>query len=303
MKRYALVILVLIIILVNTLMHRAAWASPLDDAELWKLRHVLPAGVVGAALCLALIGMGAQIWRGILPLCGAEWSPQRAWSYMTVCGLWSGWIPLLCALTFYPLSAGMEAPGAPPQLLIGGFIVLILCRLLSLACRIPAVGLLTALITAAVALLCGHELCPQAPLFVLVAGLCSAPALHMLTEREIAPPFVWLTVAALFFCAYAAAFGSLLALYPPAEASSLPCGPQVAVAYALLGLALICFPALRRRQWGRRLSAMLILLLTAVWVYLHLSTASQPATAAIYVGALLLFCIPASLMLNRSTRL
>lgn len=300
MKRYALIILVLIIILVNTLMHRAAWASPLDDAELWKLRHVLPAGVVGAALCLALIGMGAQIWRGILPLCGAEWSPQRAWSYMTVCGLWSGWIPLLCALTFYPLSAGMEAAGEPSRLLIGCFIALICCRLLSLACRLPIVGLLTALVTAAVALLCGHELCPQAPLFVLVAGLCCAPALHMLTEKEIAPPFVWLTVAALFFCAYASAFGSLLAFYPPAEASSLPCGSQVAVAYALLGLALICTPALRRRQWGRQLAAMLILLLTAVWVYLHLSTALQLTTAAIYAGALILFCIPATLMFKSS---
>lgn len=298
MRRYSLLLLVLLLLIINTLMQKIAAADPLTQPDAWALRHALPAGIAAAALSLVALGMGAQVWRGILPLCSTDWSPQRAWSYMTVCGLWCGWIPLLCALAYYP-----EAGASPSAWLIGGFIALIACRMLSLACRRSGVGLLAGLLTAAVAVLCGQEIWPATPLDALVIGLAAAPALELLRERDPARQLVWLVAAALFFCAYTAAFGYMLAFYPPGECvSASPWGMGMAVCFAVLGLAFVVFALLRRSLWGRRVVSSLALAALAAWLWLHFSAALAPGeqwpALGFYALGLLAFGLPAGLLLR-----
>lgn len=298
MRRYSLVLLVLFLLIINTLMQQATEANPLTHPGMWALRHSLPAGVAGAALFIAALGMGAQLWRGILPLCSKGWSNQRAWSYMTVCGLWCGWIPLLCALAFYP-----EGSAGPSHWLIGGFIVLVVCRMLNLVCHYTLVGLLTGLLTAAVAVLCGQMLWPTTPLDILVMGLSSSTALLLLVEKEPARQQVWLMSAALIFCAYTAAFGYMLAFYPPGEvAPASPWGMAMALVFALAGLAFVVFAMLRRSPWGRRAVALVGLLAVATWNWLHFATTLTPEeqwpALGFYVLGLLLFGVPASMIMH-----
>lgn len=299
MRRYSIIILVFFLLIINTIMNRAAEASPLVNEQLWQHRHDIAAGVLGAALCIAIPGIGAQVWRGILPACGAEWSPQRIWSTVSVCGLWCGWLPLLCAAAFYPLGAAEEATRTPSPWLIGAFVALVLCRMLSLASRQRIVGIATALVSAAAAVLCGQILWPALPLDILTAGLLSAPALYMLYMRDPERPMVWVFVAACFFCAYAAAFGYLLAVYPPSGSTPpLPFGMGAALLYTIVGLSLIALPKLRHSLWARRTIALLALLLTAGWIYLHLRTAGHGATLGVFVGALVAFGLPMQMMLH-----
>lgn len=298
MKRYSLLILVLTILIINTLLQRVAWADPLTQPGAWALRFSLPAGVTAAALSLAVLGMGALIWRGILPLCSTAWSPQRAWSYMGVGGLWCGWIPLLCALAYYP-----TAGAGPSYWLIGGFIALIACRMLSLLCHHRLVGLLCGLVTAAVAVLCGQELWPATPLDALVMGLAAAAALELLRERTPARQLVWLVSAALFFCAYTSAFGYMLAFYPPGEVAPASLwGMWVALAFAAVGLAFVIFALLRRTLWGRRVVSLLGLVAVAAWLWLHFAATLAPAdqwpALGFYALALALFALPAGMLLR-----
>lgn len=299
MKRYSLLILVFILLIVNTSMQRFAMANPLSHAKLWELRHALPAGVVGAALLLAALGMGAQMWRSFLPLSGAaEWNPRRTWSYLTMGGLWCGWIPLLCALAFYP-----ELGAGPSYWLIGGFVALVACRMLSLASQHPIIGFITGLTTAAVALLCGHELWPATPLDVLVMGLSCSTALHLLLSKDTPRQMLWLTTSALIFCAYAAAFGYMLAFYPPDQASgATPWDMWMAGSYTLLAAVFIIFARVRSSLWGRRMVGILALLLAVVWLWLHMAATLEPQeqwyALGFYAAALALLSLPFGLTLR-----
>lgn len=298
MRRYSLLLLVLIILILNTVMQQFAYANPLVHPDMWALRHALPAGVAAAALCLAALGMGAQVWRGILPLCSTDWSPRRAWSYMSVLGMWCGWIPLLCALAYYP-----EAGSGPSRWLIGCFVALIAASMLNTLYRQKLVGLLCGLITAAAAIICGQMLWVDTPLDVLVVGLAAAPALELLRERTPARQLVWLMSAALFFCAYTAAFGYMTAFFPPGEVAPVsPWSMWMAVVFALVGLAFVIFAMLRRTLWGRRVVSLLGLLALAVWLWLHFAAALAPgeqwAALGFYVSALALLALPAGLLLR-----
>lgn len=300
MRRYSLVILVFFLLILNTLMQRAAGANPLTHPNLWELRHALPAGVAGAALLLVVMGMGAQTWQGILPAGGARWSPQRSWSYIATCGLWFGWIPLLCALTLFP-----HPTEEPPPLLFYAFVILILCRLINRLSSHVLARLFSGALTAAIAVLCGQVLWPSTPLDVLVMGLAAAAALHLLSDREPAPPFMWLMAAALIFCAYAAAFGYMLSFYAPTAATAAtPWGMWMACGYIALGLAIIIFAPLRRTTWGRRSVAALSLLATAVWLWLHftpqLAEQEQLPAVGLYALAIVLFGIPSAMLLRSS---
>lgn len=304
MKRYSLVILVFFLLIINILMRRAADANPFYASELALLHHTLPAGVAAAGLLAAALGAGAQVWRGALPLCGAgEWSPQRSWSAMTLCGLWCGWLPLLCALPFCSLAMGDEAD-TPSRWLIGAFLALLLCRILS---HLPlstffAGRLLITLIAAAACAICGQQLWPDTPLGILSLGLAGSAALYLLTQRSPAPQAVWLVPAGLALCAYCAAFGHLLASYPPHELSPTP--PEgsagVAVGMVVLALSIICLPPLRRTLAGRRLTAALALLAAAAWVGVRSAAPFSESDSLLYLGlyaaALVLFAIPCALI-------
>lgn len=296
MKRYSLIILVLIVLILNTLMRQAAEANPLMDPTLWDLRGALPTGIAAAALCIATLGIGAQFWRSILPICGAAaWSPLRSWSSLSMSSGWCGWIPLLCAVPFLPGSSG-----APSPWLIGCFFTFIGCRMLSIICRHEVMGLLTI----AIAIICEHEFWPTTPLDILALGLISSIALQVLFSRESAKQLIWLMIAACGICAYTAAFGYTLAFYPPSiEPTAAPWGMWPALAYTLIALACIALPALRSKRWGYRSAAACLLLLSAAWLWLHfaaeLTPQEQLPALGCYIGALLLFALPTAMMLRQ----
>lgn len=301
MRRFSLILLVLFVLVFNTLMQKSAEAHPLMNPTLWDLRHALPCGISGVALCLAALGMGAQFWRGILPACGAEWAPLRSWSRMAAVGLWCGWIPLLCAIPFFPWA---EEPtlGAPSTWFVGCFFALILSRMLMLLCKHEFVGFLAGLFTTAVALVCGQFLWPSMPFGVLVIGLSAALALHLLITHDTPPPLMWLLVFSLALCAYVAAFGHLLAFYPPGRpAAESPWNMWMAGAYTLLALALAVLPPLRHAAWGQRLAALLCLLIGTVWLWLHLNATLTPAeqlpALGIFAAALALLATPFGMMI------
>ena len=304
MKRYALMILVISLLLINSLLRNAAEANPLTNPQLWELRFALPAGVVAAASCFAVMGLGAQFWRGLLPLCGgAAWAPGGYWARLSTCGLWCGWLPLLCAQT-YTAGETQLALGAPSHWLLGTFIALLLCRMADTVLRWRWWGLCSALVAAAAALLYGQELCPTVPLCPLVLGLMAAVALRVLTARENALPLVWLLVASFTFCAYVAAFGYLLAWYAP---TALPGGSTWGLwmggVFLAGGLALVLLEPLRRRAPGPRLLALAGLLAGAAWLWPELAAAQRvlPAQQAsgigAYAAALVIFSLSAALLM------
>lgn len=306
MNRSILLLVVLITLLLNILMQRVVEANPLTHPTLWELRHALPAGVTAATLFITALGMGAQMWRGILPLCRVEWTPQRRWSYFTVGAMWCGLLPLLCALAYYPAAeAGTSpSPWAATGWLVAGGAAYIACRVITLVWKRRLAWLAAALGTAAVAVLFGQKLWPATPLDVLVVGLASAASLELLCEREPSQQLVWLMSAAVFFCAYTAAFGYMLAFYPPGEtAPASPWGMWMAVVFAALGLAFVIFALLRRTVWGRRTVSLLALGALGAWVWLHfaatLSPQEQVPALGCYLVALALFSIPGALFLRR----
>ena len=307
MRRYALMILVIALLLANAALKNAAEANPLTNLPLWELRFALPAGVVAAALCFVALGLGAQFWRGLLPLCGGgAWAPQGLWARVAAAGLWCGWLPLLCAQT-YTAGETQLALGAPSHWLLGAFGALLACRVADvLLHRWRWWGLISALVAAGAAVLCGQELFPALPLCPLVLGLMAAVALHVLIGSGGALQPVWLLVACFTFCAYVAAFGYLLAWYVPTELpSGATWGLWMGGVFLAGGLALLMLEPLRRSALGPRLIALIGLLAGAAWVWPELAAAQrilpaqQAAGIATFAAALLILTLPATLMMAK----
>lgn len=299
MKRYAPITLVFIVLLVNILMRHCADANPLTDMTMWKLRQALPAGVLGATLCIALPGMGAMIWRGALRACGAAYSPQAVWGRLIMSSLWGGWLPLLCAAIFYTASTGNEDADGAMRVLIGCFVAMMVGRILSSTFRHALVGIVASLIAATCAILCGSILL-NSPMCTPAAAMAAGTACCLLLQRDGTPQMAWLHVTALAVCAYAAAFGHLLASYLPALPEAQPPAPgmEAAAIFAALAVATAAAAPLRRSLWGRRVSGAAALAAVTVWIYMHLHTAEQPLTAACFGGALLLFSLPTALFMR-----
>lgn len=305
MRRYALMILVIALLLINTLLKNAAESNPLTDPQLWELRFALPGGVVAAASLFVALGLGAQFWRGLLPLCGgAEWTPRAFWTRLMAVGLWCGWLPLLCAQT-YTAGETQLALGAPSHWLLGAFAALLICRAADGLLHWRWWGLFSALVAAAAAVLCGQELFPIVPLCPLVLGLMAAVALRVLTGRTSAPQLVWLLVACFTFCAYVSAFGYLLAWYVPSPAlpGTTTWGLWMGGVFLVGGLALIMLEPLRSSAAGPRLIALAGLLAGAAWVWPELAPAQRvlPAQQAVgigtYAAALVILSLPAALLM------
>lgn len=304
MRRYALIFLIFALLIINSIMQQAASATPLTNISLWEQRFALPAGVAAAALYLVLLGLGAQFWRALLPLCGVEWAPARFWDRLSTCGLWCGWLPLLCAQT-YTAGESMLPMGAPSRWLIGAFFALILCRMLAIATKHPwGLRLLVALVSAAAALLCGLELCPAIPLCPFVLGLMLAPALWLTIARNTPPQLVWLLIAALGFCTYVAAFGHLLVWYTPTPNEVIsPWGLWLGGLFLACILLLILLRTLRHASLGRRALSLLLLIFGAAWLWLSFAPAQrvlpaqQAASLGAYAAALVILGIPATLLM------
>ena len=283
MRRLSLFFLVFILLMFNVLMGQMETFA-LHRPELYACYLHLPAALGAAGLGIAALGMGAQFWLCTLPLCGAEWFPKPGWERLSAAGLWCGWLPMLCAAPYY---SGSDCCVFSQPLFIG-FVGILLSRLVHSFKKHWFANIFGAIFAGAAALLCGMQLWPSAPLSTLVLGLMCAPALHLLVAHSVPRPLVWLYIASLLFCAYSAAFGHLLAFYPPcAGGDASPWGMVAACLFVLCAMLLIIATPLRRSLVGCRGVAALGLLLGVAWLALHLLGHLPPQASV--VGMLLSF--------------
>ncbi|MBQ2379148.1 MAG: hypothetical protein II295_02030 [Akkermansia sp.] len=236
-KRIFLVALVLFLLLITTAnQHVQNAAALMGGAEvlgfipLWQLYNVLPAGIFTAGASAAALGMGAEFWRALLPLCGAGWTPRLSLSRLADAGLWCGWITLAACIMalgcVFPWSTG--APGAygPGESATTFFdiehyrLVLQICGGAMIVCRILATtlrekaALPIVILCAACMLVCGQFWCrAQAISFLGIALLLPWGVLMLWQPGKLKPTQFYLTLAAIAIVLYSLSFGPTIGHY------------------------------------------------------------------------------------------
>ena len=305
-KRLFLVALVFFLLLVTMAnQHVQNPAALLGNAEvlgfipLWQLYNVLPAGIFAAGAAAAALGMGAEMWRALLPLCGAKWAPVQPLNRMADAGLWCGWITLAACIMalgcIFPWSVG--APGAygvglsttnffdlahyrlALQICGGG---MILCRLLSTALREKA-ALPIVILSAAAMLVCGQFWCrAQAISFFGIALLLPWGLLLLWQPGKLSTARFYITLAATVMALYGLTFETTIGQYvisvEPADKSyiSYQTGMNTLLPLVALLLMLILKPlGFTQKKWMQRGMGALILYacLRALW---YLTAAGAP---------------------------
>lgn len=236
-KRLFLTLLVLFLLLVTManqhVQNTAALmgnARVLGSIPLWQLYNVLPAGIFAAGVSAVALGMGAEFWRALLPLCGAAWTPRAPLNRLADAGLWCGWITLAACITalgcVFPWSVG--APGAYGPglsdttffdlahyrlvLQIGGG-GMILCRILSQKLQERA-ALPIAVLVAGIALVCGqfwYRACPIS--YFGISLLLPWAILLVWRPVNLNPQQFYMTVAAMAIALYGIGFSSTIGPY------------------------------------------------------------------------------------------
>lgn len=307
-KRIFLTVLVLFLLLAAMAnQHVQNAAALLGDAKvlgfipLWQLYNVLPAGIFTAGAAAAALGMGAEMWRALLPLCGAGWAPVHPLNRLADAGLWCGWIALASCLMalgcVFPWSEG--APGAygpglnattffsPAHyryalLICGGGMVL--CRILSTSLREKA-ALPIIILCAAAMLTCGQFWCrAQAISFLGIALLLPWGVLLLWKPGKLSPARFYITLAATAIALYALSFDTTIGQYvisvDPADKGYIhyQTGMNSLLPLAVLLLMLILKPlGFTQKKWMQRSLGTLILYscLRALW-YLTAAGAVGP---------------------------
>lgn len=228
-KRVFLVALVLFLLLAtmaNQHVQNAAallgGAKVLGSIPLWQLYNVLPAGIFAAGTCAAALGIGAEFWRALLPLCGARWTPKMPLSRLADAGLWCGWVTLAACITalvcVFPAAASDNATGFNDAehyrlvLQIGGA-AMILSRVLAVWLRERA-ALPIVVLTSATALVCGQFWCRALPISFLGITLLLPWAVLLLCHKgKLSVQQFYLTLAAAALALYGQAFPQTIGSY------------------------------------------------------------------------------------------
>lgn len=187
---------------------------------LWQLYNILPAGIFTAGVTVAALGMGAEFWRALLPLCGATRMPVHPLSRLADAGLWCGWVTLASCITalacVFPATEGDNGVYAPDhqlpvlQVCGGG---MILCRILAIWLRQKA-ALPIAVLCAAAALVCGQFWCRgQAIAFLSLALLLPWGTLLLWQPQQLRNPQFYLTIATLAMLLYGLSFAPTIDRY------------------------------------------------------------------------------------------
>lgn len=263
MKRAFLLLLLLTLLLISTLLQSAREAtvfhggSILGSVPLWQLRHALPSGIFASGTLMVAAGTGAQFWLGLLPSCGARWTPIPALSRICSCGLWCGWLILsLCTLSlpdiFHEVGAARSSLFSPENYLLlqGGLIPMALCHALRGKVR-QRLSLCTALVSAGVALACGLLWWHDRPLDFLTLSLVCPLALLLLLPGDASPKLGWLFITSLALAAYALVSRALVLRYPPSPTVPDDLPLILGGAFALLTLLPVCLPPFRKRIFLR----------------------------------------------------
>ena len=318
MKRVFLVLLILFALLAATSIQHTLSSTPFTAGKmlglvpLTDMVFALPAGIFAGGLIGIMLGIGAEFWRALLPICGADWVPTRKLSALADAGLWCGWVTvgtcygaLPCIFPWISLSSADSLYTADTYrtLLFIGIGTMVAARLFNTF--LPRrQGLWATLMSAAVGLGAGQcwwnglpiDLLALALLLPISVILCSTPR-----KAGTDTPFVWLGIAALAISLYATGFSQLIISYPtgPIEQSE----GRLALKFAantllIIPLSMLLIPALRRHlftQWAAGVCGILSVLLYnwyAIVSPLDAALLGQlPLTPATVVYLITLLCV------------
>ena len=238
MKRTFLILLVLFILLAATTIQHTLNTSPvgpekmLGTVPLYDMIFALPAGIFAAGVLGIMLGLGAELWRALLPICGAGWVPTRRLTALADAGLWCGWATVAACYTALPYIFPWLGIGGTDTLCTVENYRLFLC--LGLGTMITArlfnhflprrQGLWATLLCAAVGLGAGQFWWNGLPIDFLTLALLLPVCVILVTpckQEGGDTPFVWLGVFAFAAALYATGFSQLIISYPtgPVEMS------------------------------------------------------------------------------------
>lgn len=265
MKRIFLILLVFFTLLCATAIEHTIASTPISTEQLLglidinRMVHALPTGIFAAAALIAALGIGAEFWRALLPICGADWAPTRRFALMADAALWCSWLVLLsCLNAQFCIFPATFAENADHLYSVENYRMLLLIASGIMICMrlfntyIPRRhGLFIVLSSAAVALAVGQFWWNGLPVdFLSVALLLPVSAGLLLPSRteNAYLPFVWLTITASALALYATGFSQLIINYPtgPTELSYGWLSVKFAAnTLILLSLILLLIPQLK----------------------------------------------------------
>lgn len=274
MKRAFLILLLFFALMAATAIQHTLSSTPLSTGKmlglvpLTDMVFALPAGIFAAGLIGVALGLGAEFWRALLPLCGADWVPTRRLNALADAGLWCGWVTLGTCYAALPCIfpwLGMNAADTLYTaehyrlLLFIGVGTMVAARLFNT--YLPRRhGMLATLMCAAVGLAAGQCWWNGLPIdFVALALLLPVSVILCLPERTDGAdtPFVWLSILALALSLYATGFSQLIVNYPTGPINmgegwlSLK---FTANSLLVIGLVLLLIPVLRRNLYLQMLA-------------------------------------------------
>lgn len=303
--RIFILILILVLILLNALQTQVQDASPLSDTPsilgvpFWQLKTALSAGLFTATSMMAAAGIGAYFWAGLLPACGARWTPEPELLQLGRCGTWCAWpiaASCLSGLSFfvYPWMRQDYGEGTLSGLLLmAGQMTLALIILISIgfmqhSSKRNKLQLVIVFLSASTALSCGQLWWWGRALDFLVISMASSLAVIILLPHrpETRPQLGALLAVSLALCVYIIGFGNMMTAYAPttefhpagAASSGILITGSILV-LLLTGIALALLPVLK--QHSKLISALPILLCGLVIVIsILLSGEHSPGTAS-----------------------
>ena len=282
MKRAFLVLLVLFALLAATTIQHTLSSPPTDTGNMMGLVPItdmvfaLPTAIFAAGLIIVGLGLGAEFWRSVLPMCGADWVPTRRLTLLADAGLWCGWVTLGTCYAALPCIfpwLGLASPDSSSLyssenyrlLLLIGLGTMIAVRLFNTYLPYRK-GTLAMLMSAAVGLMAGQFWWNGLPIdFVALAILLPLGVLLLFPGKEQATntPFVWLTITALALSLYATGFSQLIVNYPTGPTLYTEGWMELKLwANSLLLLPLIglLIPALRQKLAAQRTAGAMAIL-------------------------------------------
>lgn len=254
---------------------------------LWELCNILPAGLFAAGVSAAALGMGAELWRALLPLCGATRVPLPALGRLADAGLWCGWLTLAVCIknqsNIFPgiseHDTGMYSERAYELVLQIGGLCMVLCRILALRLKERA-ALPIVIISAATALVCGQYWCrEQAIEFLTLALLLPWGLLLLWQPSHLSSQQFYITLTALGMAIYGLSFAPTISNYIPADTIAAPTTAMNAILPTIVLLLMLLLKPLGFMQKARQQQTMGLFILICVLLPLWYLVATGAAEA------------------------
>lgn len=273
MKRAFLVLLLFFILLCATGIQHTLAAPLLSNdkmpggVSINEMLHAMPTGIFAAGALIAAMGIGAEFWRALLPLCGADWAPTHRFTLLADAALWCSWLTLgtcinaqfcIFPATFTPGAESLYSTENYRMLLLTGSATMICVRLFNT--YIPRRhGMFIVLLCTATAIAAGQFWWNGKPIdFMAIALLLPLSAILLLPpHKELAAiPFTWLCLTALALVIYATGFSQLIISYPTSS-TDMSSGwlnlKFIANTIFPICLIMLLIPQLRRSRTAQRI--------------------------------------------------